>query len=138
MTDREAYPTAWITLAVLVLLYLLWRFALGAPTVSRCWVWEHWHIYCPGCGGTRALAELLKLHIVKSFLYNPMVLYFAVCAALLAAGRLLPRMTGGRVRIPYSHGYAVAAVVLAAGNFVVKNYFAVCRGVDVMAWIEGL
>ena len=42
MTDREAYPTAWITLAVLVLLYLLWRFALGAPTVSRCWVWEHW------------------------------------------------------------------------------------------------
>lgn len=54
--------------------------------------------YCPGCGGTRALAELLKLHIVKSFLYNPMVLYFAVCAALLAAGRLLPRMTGGRVR----------------------------------------
>ena len=32
MTDREAYPTAWITLAVLVLLYLLWRFALGAPT----------------------------------------------------------------------------------------------------------
>ena len=37
MTDREAYPTAWITLAVLVLLYLLWRFALGAPTVSRCW-----------------------------------------------------------------------------------------------------
>ena len=55
MTDREAYPTAWITLAVLVLLYLLWRFALGAPTVSRCWVWEHWHVYCPGCGGTRAL-----------------------------------------------------------------------------------
>ena len=94
--------------------------------------------YCPGCGGTRALAELLKLHIVKSFLYNPMVLYFTVCAALLAAGRLLPRMTGGRVRIPYSHGYAVAAVVLAAGNFVLKNYFAVCRGVDVMAWIEGL
>ena len=31
MTDREAYPTAWITLAVLVLLYLLWRFALGHP-----------------------------------------------------------------------------------------------------------
>ena len=94
--------------------------------------------YCPGCGGTRALGELLKLHIVKSFLYNPMVLYFAACAALLAAGRLLPRMTGGRVRIPYRHGYAIAAVVLAAGNFVVKNYFAVCRGVDVMAWIEGL
>lgn len=51
MTDREAYPTAWITLAVLVLLYLLWRFALGAPTVSRCWVWEHWHLYCRAAEG---------------------------------------------------------------------------------------
>ena len=39
MTDREAYPAAWITLVVLALLYLLWRFVLGAPTVSRCWVW---------------------------------------------------------------------------------------------------
>ena len=51
MTDREAYPAAWITLAVLAGAFLLWRFVLGEPTVSRCWIWEHWHVYCPGCGG---------------------------------------------------------------------------------------
>ncbi|MGN0153685.1 MAG: DUF2752 domain-containing protein [Lachnospiraceae bacterium] len=32
------------------------------------------HIYCPGCGGTRALFELLKGHLVQSFLCNPAVL----------------------------------------------------------------
>ena len=38
ITDREAYPAAWITLAALVGAFLIWRFALGEPTVSRCWV----------------------------------------------------------------------------------------------------
>ena len=60
MTDREAYPAAWITLAALAGAFLLWRFALEEPTVSRCWIWEHWHVYCPGCGGTRALIALAR------------------------------------------------------------------------------
>ena len=81
MTDREAYPTAWITLAVLVLLYLLWRFALGAPTVSRCWVWEHWHVYCPGCGGTRALMALAQGRMGAALWYHtPVVITLALAA----------------------------------------------------------
>ena len=93
MTDREAYPTAWITLAVLVLLYLLWRFALGAPTVSRCWVWEHWHVYCPGCGGTRALMALAQGRMGAALWYHtPVVITLALAAIYLfsqTAWRLL-------------------------------------------------
>ena len=40
MTDREAYPAAWVLVGTLVLAYLIWRYGLGMPTVSRCWVWE--------------------------------------------------------------------------------------------------
>ena len=32
-------------------------------------------IYCPGCGGTRAVYLLLTGHPVLSFLYHPIVLY---------------------------------------------------------------
>ncbi|MCL1844324.1 MAG: DUF2752 domain-containing protein [Defluviitaleaceae bacterium] len=32
-------------------------------------------IQCPGCGGTRSVAALLRGDIVRSFLYNPVVIF---------------------------------------------------------------
>lgn len=84
ITDREAYPAAWITLAALAGAFLLWRFALGEPTVSRCWVWEHWHVYCPGCGGTRALIALARGQIRGALrCHLPVVAALALAAAYL-------------------------------------------------------
>ena len=84
ITDREAYPAAWITLAALAGAFLLWRFALGEPTVSRCWVWEHWHVYCPGCGGTRALIALARGQIGEALrCHLPVVAALALAAAYL-------------------------------------------------------
>ena len=73
MTDREAYPAAWVLVGTLALAYLVWRYGLGMPTVSRCWVWEHWGVYCPGCGGTRAVIALAKGHVLEALYYHPAV-----------------------------------------------------------------
>lgn len=35
-------------------------------------------LYCPGCGGTRAVKSLLRGDFVKSFLYHPFVPYCAI------------------------------------------------------------
>ena len=35
-------------------------------------------LYCPGCGGTRAVKSLLRGDLIRSFLYHPFVMYFAV------------------------------------------------------------
>lgn len=37
-------------------------------------------LYCPGCGGTRAVRALLAGHPFLSFLYHPVVPYMAVVA----------------------------------------------------------
>ena len=35
-------------------------------------------IYCPGCGGTRAVGALLRGHILESVWYHPIVLYTVI------------------------------------------------------------
>ena len=61
-------------------------------------------IYCPGCGGTRAVYLLLTGHPVLSFLYHPIVLYtvfacvyigvrFAIDALIPPVGRNPFRLT---------------------------------------------
>ena len=122
MTDREAYPAAWITLAVLALLYLLWRFALGAPTVSRCWVWEHWYVDCPGCGGTRALMALARGRVGAALWYHPPGVLTLVLAAVYLLSQTVWRLRGKRGWVlHYDRRWPVVLVGLFLANCVVRN-----------------
>jgi Protein of unknown function (DUF2752) len=51
---------------------MLWRFP---PTASSfypsCPVYTMLHLYCPGCGGTRALAALLQGQFAQAVHFNP-------------------------------------------------------------------
>ena len=51
-------------------------------------------LYCPGCGGTRAVRALLSGHPVLSFLYHPVVPYMASVAVWAAASWILYFATG--------------------------------------------
>ena len=122
ITDREAYPAAWITLAALVGAFLIWRFALGEPTVSRCWVWENWHLYCPGCGGTGALMVLARGQLGLSLWYHP-----PVVATLSLAAAYLMTQTVWRLRgrqgwtLHYDRRWPAALVGLFLLNCLVRN-----------------
>ncbi len=96
MTDREAYPAAWTVLAALALAFFVWRYALGAPAVGRCWIWEHWHVYCPGCGGTRALTALARGQVGRALYYHPAVPLLAALGTVYLASQTLWRLRGRR------------------------------------------
>lgn len=49
---------------------------------NRCTLLEVFHIYCPLCGGTRAMNAFLHFDIIASVRYNPIVL---ICAVLFVA-----------------------------------------------------
>ena len=51
----------------------------------RCPIFLWLHIYCPGCGGTRALAALLHGRLDEAMHWNAMVVLFFPFAAVFLA-----------------------------------------------------
>lgn len=122
MTDREVYPAAWILVGMLALAYLIWRYALGSPTVSRCWVWEHWGLYCPGCGGTRAVIALAHGQLLKALYYHPAVPVLAALGGVYLVSQTVWRMRGRRGWVlRYNPRWPAVLAGLFLANCAVRN-----------------
>ena len=92
-------------------------------------------LYCPGCGGTRAVKALLRGHIVQSFMYHPLVPYLAASALFLFICFLVCR----RQRKPFPGIIWKTAIFiglfLLTANFLVKNEL-LLRNLDILARLD--
>ncbi len=103
------------------------RFPLLAP---GCALSRVTHLYCPGCGGTRAVAALLRGDLVRCLRANPLVAWVGGCALWLyvRAWIALWRRKPETVRIPAWTW--IGLVVLALGLLVVRNVLMIGFGYD--------
>ena len=133
LTIETAFFVVGIILAaiaiVIAVLFALFpeRFAmLRFPCVFH----EITGLYCPGCGGTRAVKALLGGHIITSFVYNPIVLYGAVMYIGFMGSQLLERLTKGKVKgLKYRHLYLWIALVIVVVNCLVRNVLLIKCGI---------
>lgn len=91
-------------------------------------------LYCPGCGGTRAVKYLLTGQIAKSLQYHPLVLYTSAVVCLEVISAVIAKRTG---KPEYYLGHEKALIYLGVGiillNWVVKNYLLLAKGIDLLA-----
>ncbi|MCM1024936.1 MAG: DUF2752 domain-containing protein [Roseburia sp.] len=79
-------------------------------------------IYCPGCGGTRALRALLQGRFLLSVWYHPLVPYMAVMYLGFMGSHAFRRLGWERIRgWKFHNWYLWAGVALISVNFIVKN-----------------
>ncbi len=50
--------------------------------VPKCYIYERFHIYCPGCGGTRFIINLFNLNIKEAFISHH-ILFFSFIYAIV-------------------------------------------------------
>jgi hypothetical protein len=101
--------------------------------VSGCSFYELTHLYCPGCGGTRALESLFKLDFISSLKYNaillPGILLFIYYDARIfkAAYLVDDEYILNNKFIP-----VLVYTIFIVLNFFLRNALLIC-GVDLMA-----
>ena len=65
----EFKKVLFLTIGILSIIVLL-KYDIGIP----CFINLITGLYCPGCGGTRAIKSLLRLDILQAFRYNSLII----------------------------------------------------------------
>lgn len=99
----------------------------------QCVFLQATHLYCPGCGGTRAFFSMLKGQLWRSVRYNPavvlgaiLILYYEVTVIMTIVGKK------GKVyycRKPWPVYVYVGIVIIYA---IVRNILLAVYGIDLM------
>lgn len=102
-------------------------------TLPKCIFGSILGIYCPGCGGTRAVFSLLQGKFLESLWYHPFVLYVVVIYSGFMITHTLkyihfPRIKGMKFRAGYLYGALVIIVI----NFILKNMLKFCFGIEMI------
>lgn len=86
-----------------------------------CTMYQKYHLYCPGCGGTRAFLALLHGDIIRSFCYHPFVLYAAVISFLFIGSNVLYRVRFIKHRFLLRAIYFYLAIAIILVQWGIKN-----------------
>lgn len=129
---------AHIVLIVLIIGAFAWRALVDrippradGTRLSGCILHDLVHLYCPLCGGTRAMVALCQGRPVTSLLFNPVTAYLAVgfiVFDITAIIRTVRRSPLPPVRIP--QWYVIGAIALAVLVFIVRNTLMIGYGID--------
>ena len=122
----------WLLVGIAAVLKLGWLDRL--PQIPCMFVLV-FGMYCPGCGGTRALSALLSGHPLQSFLYHPAVDYVGILCGWFMVSQTIERVSQGRIRIGMKyHDYylwiLLAILILHCG---IRNILKLLWGIEIPA-----
>ncbi len=120
--EGQLYRIGLISLIAGFLLVLGYLHFMVPKYTFPCVILNLFGVYCPGCGGTRAVEALLQGDFLLSLWYHPMVLYGAVVFTGFMGTQTLEKLHIGRIKGWKFHTwYLYGAVAIVMGNWILKN-----------------
>ena len=88
----------------------------------RCPINELFHLQCPGCGATRALAALLRGHVVEALRFNALTVMLFPIAAVYSVLSYHSFLQCRKVRWPRPRTATIcAAFAVTAAFTIIRN-----------------
>lgn len=136
-SDTSLYIVGWCILAALLVAGIFLQITgMELSTIlGPCMFHALTGLYCPGCGGTRAMSALFAGKFVQAFVYHPFVPFIAVFGTWFMISQTVERVSGRRIKIAmhFREVYMWIALGIIVVNFLVKNLALLIWNVDLMA-----
>ena len=119
------YRLGFLVIIIIPLGIFIWKkLIIQFPFLKDCFFYSNYHIYCPGCGGTRAIQFLLEGDILKSLQYHPIVLYSVIIYLyyMIAYTIKLALKKIHFIKVEFHIGYLYGAFMIIILNCFIKNF----------------
>ena len=122
-TEEALYRAGLVMLPVGILCgYIALRWIIPNLPDSECVVHKLLGIYCPGCGGTRAVIALLHGELLKSAWFHPFVMYTVLMYAWFMLSHTLAKLHVPLIKGMMFQPWIMYGMLVMIGlNFVLKN-----------------
>ena len=112
------------------ILYKTFNFEVNL-SLMPCILHDIVHIYCPGCGGTRAFQALLDFNFIHSFLANPLVIFILIIFLYFYFGILITILkNNGKKYFKFGNWIIYGFVIIFIFTGIVRNVLMVSNGYD--------
>ena len=130
--SAKLYLLIHAVLVGMLLLFPLYRIftELLPARLVRCFLHDRMMLYCPFCGGTRAIGHLLRLDVFAAWNANPLVVLLSAFLLMLDLVALIRLLRGKRALfvLPKWSWIALLAVTVFYG--ILRNYLMIAHGYD--------
>lgn len=134
--EKALFQIGWSIVGILTIIYITYKIAPFSffKNPTPCLVHSLLGIYCPGCGGTRAIFALLHGHLLTSFICHPFVPYTAAICGWFLISQTIERASSHRIKIGmhYRDIYLWIALGIVIVNFIVKNALLLLWDIDIL------
>ena len=131
MSSRSYAYTVSLAVGGILTAGLFFYFAAGKNffAIPACVIYRETGIWCPACGGTRAVLALLEGNIAESFCYHPVVPFSVAVygAFILEETRERLCRSAGKVPLRFWKGCVLLGLLILAGNTLARNIFLILR-----------
>ena len=123
LTKRKDYIYVSVFFTYVIILFMITMYIIFFKnyfSIPDCIIYRYFGVFCPACGGTRAIISLFNLKIKESIFYNPVVIYSLTVSTIYLLVETVNRIFNKNINISWNI-FIFFGLILLTVNCILQN-----------------